>query len=145
MAPARFGVLVAELAVTAGYDLTPGGTGRAALARDTGMSLSAVGRMLTGKTLPLPSQYESIASAVRTDVRRLLVEGNVISPDCWPEHDNGALPSQPHPLTPESAVESWGIKEPLIRSMLLSQIETAIRLQQHQDGLASAGGATVKG
>jgi len=141
-AAVRFGRLITQLARERGYDMSPGTGGRAALARDLeGMSQSAVSRMLDGKTLPMPSHYELIARVLHTDVRHLLVTARVISPDSWPE---GSYPdvrspnSPPLPLTPEEAADAWGITNPVIRSMLLGNIEQAIRLQREAEGTQAA-------
>ncbi|MEU5498447.1 helix-turn-helix domain-containing protein [Streptomyces griseofuscus] len=147
----RFGALVTEYAQRAGYDVRPGGGGRAALARDLGMSQSAVGRFLDGKSLPHPQKFASIAQILSIDVRNLLVEAGVISANAWPE---GATPDvlsvtpQSQPLTPEAAMDAWGIRDAMIRSMLLSQIHTARQLQARQageDGDSSEGGAAARG
>lgn len=128
----RFGALVRELAPRAGYDLTPNTGGRTALARDAGMSKSAVGRMIDGKTLPMPHQFESIARALCTDVRNLLVAAEVISATSWPKDANPDVLSatSPSPLSPEEAADAWGITEPMIRRLLLTHIREAIRLQR---------------
>jgi transcriptional regulator with XRE-family HTH domain len=130
----RFGALVSELAGEAGYDLTPGAGGRLALARDTGMSESAIGRMLNGLTLPMPNQFEKIARVLNTDVRNLLVAAGVISREAWPE---GSIPdvrsaSSQSPLSPEEYADSWGITDPVIRQTMVGSIEMAIRLQRAQ-------------
>ena len=128
----RFGALVRQLALDAGYDLTPRAGGRSDLARDTGMSVSAVGRMADGKTLPMPAQFEKIARALGTDVHNLLVAAGVISATDWPKDANPDVRSvtSQSPLSPEAAADSWGITDPMIRRMLINNIEQAIRLQR---------------
>ncbi|WP_405759545.1 helix-turn-helix domain-containing protein [Streptomyces sp. NBC_01420] len=134
----RFGALIRQLAGEAGYDMTPGAGGQLALSRATGMSTSAVGRMINGITLPRPDQFEKIARALGTDVRNLLVAAEVISSEAWPE---GSIPdvrsstsqASLSGLTPEAAADAWRITSPVIRSMLLNNIEQAIRLQREQD------------
>lgn len=145
----RFGALIAELAERAGYDPTSGTGGRAALARDIGsMSASAVGRMLDGKTLPMPHQLEAIARVVHTDVRTLLVTAGVISAKAWPTDSkadvlSSSAPSQP--LSPEAAADMWGIDEPGIRDMLIGAVRQAIRLQNEANvRRVEAGGAAVR-
>lgn len=133
----RFGRLVAEAAERAGYDLNPGGGGRVALARAIGMSPSAVGRMLDGKTLPRPSQFENIASALGLDVRALLVQAEIISSGSW---TNSTAEGVRSVITPEEAADSWGITNPLVRKMLLSGIRQAIRLQHESDAESETGG-----
>jgi transcriptional regulator with XRE-family HTH domain len=131
----RFGALVRQLASEAGYDMTPRGGGQVALANATGMSRSAVGRMLNGITLPMPNQFEKIAKVLHTDVRNLLLAAGVISREAWPE---GVIPdvrsaSSQSPLSPEAYADSWGITDPMLRQTMISNIETAIRLQRAQD------------
>ncbi|MEU2487133.1 helix-turn-helix transcriptional regulator [Streptomyces sp. NPDC012617] len=132
----RFGALITELATQAGYDLTPGSGGRTHLARDTGMSPSAVGRMLDGKTLPMPQQLEGLARAVGEPIRTLLVSAGVISANSWPnETDSQVLSanSRSQTLSPEAAADMWGVTEPGIRSMLISSVQQAINLQREAD------------
>lgn len=140
----RFGALVTRLAIEAGYELTARGGGRAALAQRTGMSPSAVGRMLAGETLPRPDQYESIADAVGADVTDLLIAGGVLTPNKGRIHGNSAVrsaTSQSLSLSPEAAADRWGITNPMIRSMLISNIRQAIGLQEEADRAAASGGA----
>ncbi|MFC8463347.1 helix-turn-helix domain-containing protein [Streptomyces sp. NPDC057250] len=142
----RFGALITDLAIRAGYDLAPGGPGRADLARDTGMSVSAVGRMVTGKTLPMPQQLEALARAVHVDVRTLLVTAGVISDHAWPKGASAdvASGSSQQPLSPEAVADMWGITEPSIRSMLISTAQHVIRLQNEADGRRGQGEAIGK-
>lgn len=143
-AATRFGALVTRLATRASYDVTPGAGGRAALARAVGMSPAAVGRMLDGKTLPMPNQFEAIAKVLGTDVRDLLVEAEVISRSAWPNDGGSHVRSateRSQPPSPEAALDAWGLTDPMIRRMLHSQINEAIRLQQEADrDTASTGG-----
>ena len=143
----RFGALVAQ-AVAANpkleIDLTPGAGGRAKLAELTGMSRSSVSRMLEGRTLPLPHQFEAIAKVIGADVRDLLITSGVISEEAWPltaTTDVRSVPTHPEQLSPEAVADSLGITDPTIRAMLLAGIRQAIDLQ-HTRGpdRASAGG-----
>ncbi|MFF4292200.1 helix-turn-helix domain-containing protein [Streptomyces vinaceus] len=145
-AAARFGALVRQLAIEAKYDLTPNAGGKAQLARDTGMSASSVGRMLDGKTLPLPHQFETIARVLKADVRTLLVSSGVISSQSWPKSaipDVLSATTQSQPLSPEAAADMWGITEPNIRAMLIGNIQQAIRLQNEADDRRDDRGAAV--
>ncbi|GLX54471.1 hypothetical protein Shyhy01_74200 [Streptomyces hygroscopicus subsp. hygroscopicus] len=131
----EFGILIRQLATAAGYDLTPGKGGRIALARATGMSESAVGRMINGVTLPMPNQFEQIAKVLKTDVRNLLVAAEVISREAWPE---GVIPdvrsaTEQSQQSPEAFADAWGITDPVIRQTMIASIELAIRLQRAQD------------
>lgn len=144
----RFGALVSEYARKAGYDLSAGAGGRSALARDTGMSASAVGRMLDGKTLPMPQQYEHLARAVHAEVRTLLVTAGVISARAWPKDpDADPLPATApaQPLSPEAAADMWAITEPGIRAMLIGSVQQAIRLQNEAGSRCGQGEAVGRG
>ncbi|MET9321901.1 helix-turn-helix transcriptional regulator [Streptomyces sp. NPDC003038] len=132
----RFGALIYELATKAGFDLTPGAGGRQELAEKSGMHKSSVGRMLDGQTLPSPAAISGLARAVGVDVMDLLIEAEII-----PKEDRrktvvadvlSATP-QPQPLSPSAAADAWGITDPMIRGMLISNITQAIRLQQDAD------------
>lgn len=139
----RFGRLITEAAERAGYDLRPGAGGRVALARAVGMAPSGVGRMLDGKTLPRPSQFEAIAAALGLDVRALLIQAEIISAGSWTNSTGEGVRSV---ITPEEAADSWGITNPLVRKMLLANIQQAMRLQAESDTEGEGGGAaTAKG
>lgn len=137
----RFGAVVHEAAQRTGYDLTTGAGGRAALARDTGMSASAVGRMLRGETLPRPSQFERIARAVHLDLHDLLVRGGVISPDSANDLSERV---RSLPITPEDAADAWGITNPMIRKILLANIMQAIGMQRDFEQEHTGGGAAQR-
>lgn len=143
---ARFGEIIRHLATAAGYDVTSGSGGRAALARDIGsMSPSSVARMLDGKTLPLPHHLEAIARVLKADVRDLLIRAGVLTK--WPKDADqdvlSATSRSPHSPSPEDVADMWGITEPGIRSMLISSAEHAIRLQEDADARRAAEGEAV--
>ncbi|MFD8820846.1 multiprotein-bridging factor 1 family protein [Streptomyces sp. NPDC059605] len=127
----RFGRFLAEAATNAGYDVRPRAGGRKQLAEAAGISASAISRTLDGKTLPRPAQMESLAKAVGVDVLEMLVRGNVISSENRNEATERPVASAS--LTPEEAVDAWGITNPLVRKMLIGQIEQAIRLQEESE------------
>lgn len=136
----RFGAVVHAAADRAGYDLRPGAGGRAALAKDTGMSASAVGRMLRGDTLPRPSQFERIARAVHLDLHELLVGGGVISSD---SANDLSIRVRSQPITPENAADAWGISNPMIRRILLANIRQAISMQRDSEQEEEQAGGTT--
>lgn len=120
----RFAELVTDLASRIGYDLSPGTGNRVRFADRVGMSHSSVTRMLNGKTLPHPAQFEHIAREVRCDVRDLFVAAGTISEESWPK------PNAPELLTPYAAVQALGITDPVIRHMLVNGMELALRMQK---------------
>src|ERR1044072_2007252 len=76
----RFAEYIRPVAVAAGYDIdSPRGGGKKALAEDTGMSASSVGRMLAGQTLPEPVHLERLAEALGISLMDLLVRSGVVS------------------------------------------------------------------
>lgn len=135
----RFGRLVTEAATRAGYDLSPGAGGRIALARATGMSASAVGRMVDGKTLPRPSQFAAIARAVGLNLHELLVHAEIIPPGSWTDPATQGVGSRT--ITPDEAADAWGITNPMVRKILINAIQQAIRLQAENDAEEDGGGA----
>ena len=129
----RFGDLITELALEAGFPVTSGKGGQRQFADAVGMSPSSVSRMLLGKTLPAPHQLEGIARTVNTDVRDLLVISGVISGESWPKGAYSEVPSA------EAAADMWGISDPGIRGMLVSSVQQAILLQRQADSRSDAG------
>ncbi|MFE0541058.1 helix-turn-helix domain-containing protein [Streptomyces sp. NPDC058891] len=141
----KFGRLVEQLADEAGYDMGRGGNGRAKLAEATGMSVSAIGRMLRGETLPGPHQYQHIATAVNTSTNDLLIEVGILPRE---DHTDGAkveVRSQNRPISPEMAADLLGVSEPTIRRMLIPSMEQAQRLQRDFDRRSSGGTAMARG
>lgn len=142
----RFGRVVERLAIAAGYDMVRGGKGRARLAEDTGMSVTAIGRTLRGETLPGLDKYQSIASALGVTPYDLLTEAGIIPRE---DHTNGAkraVPSQNRPVSPETAADLLGITNPTVRDMLIPSMEQAQRLQKDLDLHGTGGeGAVARG
>lgn len=117
----RFGRIVGEAARKAGYDLdSPRGGGKVALARDTGMTKSSVGRMLAGETLPDARFYEPLANAVRLPVRTLLIESGIISAKALTDSSHTHVASR-H-TTPEQVAEEW-FDDPGDRDLFLAMVE----------------------
>ncbi|MFE9098526.1 helix-turn-helix domain-containing protein [Streptomyces sp. NPDC007264] len=120
----QFAAYVREAARRAGYDIdSPRGGGKTALARDTGMSPSSVGRMIAGKAMPDPAYFESLAAALRVPLSELLVLSGLISRDVFTEQQ------PPRSLSPREAAAELGIKEPakvelfetMVRALLTDQ------------------------
>ncbi|MFI9417987.1 helix-turn-helix domain-containing protein [Streptomyces werraensis] len=130
---AALGALVAELAVKAGYDLKPGGTGRTRLAEDAGMSVWAIGRMLRGETLPKVENVYALADVLGADETRLLDTAGYRHRPHQPKQTQGPVLSIAHPLTPEAICDGLGITHPFVRKMLESSIAEAVRLQREAD------------
>ncbi|WP_328434497.1 helix-turn-helix domain-containing protein [Streptomyces sp. NBC_00425] len=139
-----FGTLVASLAVQAGYDIAPYGTGRRKLTDQTGMSASAVSRMLRGETLPKPENIIALARALKVDERRLLDAAGIPLSGRTKQTD-AAVVSFPQSPAPEAIADFLGITLPHVRRMLTSSIEQALRLQREADSVQDGddGGAAV--
>ncbi|MFF3151905.1 helix-turn-helix domain-containing protein [Streptomyces sp. NPDC057910] len=147
----RFGRLVADAARRTGrYDIdSPRGGGKTALARDTGLSESAIGRMLRGETLPEPRHFAAIADAVKLDVRWLLIEAGIL-PHAYRPSGNSSTPVETdatgvgsRSITPSEAADALGITDPVAREMLYGTIERLRRLQDADGGPASDNGGTA--
>ncbi|WP_030672202.1 helix-turn-helix domain-containing protein [Streptomyces sp. NRRL B-1347] len=140
----RFGELVSRLAAKAGYDMERRGTGRVRLAEATGMSASAIGRMVRGETLPEPASYQRIAAAVGVPTRQLLVEAGILPSEGEHTCTNPPVRSVTNPPTPEAVADLLGVTAPMVRAMLIASIEQALRLQNETGG-TNGGDAVARG
>jgi transcriptional regulator with XRE-family HTH domain len=144
---ARFGKLVADAARRTGrYDIdSPRGGGKAALARETGMAESAVGRMLKGETLPDPKYYAPIARAVDLDVRDLLVEAEIIPRESLSTpFETEASEVRSRSITPSEAADALGITDPIAREMFFGTVERLKRTQPPTDDADERGGTAAQ-
>ncbi|MFB6809467.1 helix-turn-helix domain-containing protein [Streptomyces sp. NPDC056387] len=136
----RFGRLVAEAAQRTGrYE---GRGGQVLLAQETGMSPSAVGRMLRGETLPDPRQFEAIARAVDLTVRDLLIEAGIVSPESL------STPAQTratgvgsHSITLDEAANALGIHSDVGREMFAAAVERLQRTERATEADDGGGAA----
>lgn len=141
---ARFGRLVSEAAQRAGYDLNRRGT-KADLAREMGMTETAVGRMLSGQTLPDPWAYERIAKAVGLELRDLLIESGIASPESLSTpSQTGVTGVGSDSITLDEAANALGLSDPLAREMLRAAVERQQRFQDERDA-DDGGGAAAQG
>ncbi|MEU8589287.1 transcriptional regulator [Streptomyces sp. NPDC048664] len=130
----RIGAYLTAVATAAGYDVRRRQGGRAQLAAVTGLSLTTVSRTLDGKTSPLPSQLATWAAVLDLDPRVMLMESGLI-----PEQRGSgpACRAEPAPvaasLSPDEAMNAWGITDPIIRRTLNGSIVHAIRIQEEID------------
>ncbi|MFD3802590.1 helix-turn-helix domain-containing protein [Streptomyces sp. NPDC058619] len=139
----RFGRLVAEAAQRAGrYE---GRGGQALLAQEIGMSPSAVGRMMRGETLPDPRHFEAIARTLDLNVRDLLVQAEIVSPESL------STPAQTRAtgvgsrsITLEEAANALGIHDPVARDMLAATVERLRRIQAAEGESDGGGGAAAQ-
>lgn len=122
----RFAAVVVPAAERAGYT----GHGRnARLARDSGMTESSVGRMLSGQAIPRPQFFEAIAEAVGLHPAVLFVEAGLMSRESLQslsETDRSQVGSG---LTPEEAADRLGIQDEVERQMFFGTIDRLRRLQ----------------
>lgn len=139
----RFGRIVADAAQRTGKYEDRGG--QVLLAQETGMSPSAVGRMLRGETLPDPRHFEAIARALGLNVRDLLVEAEIVSPESL------STPSQTratgvgsHSITLDEAANALGIFDPVARDMLAATVERLRRIQDAERESDDDGGTAAQ-
>ncbi|UJV42905.1 helix-turn-helix domain-containing protein [Streptomyces sp. AMCC400023] len=130
---AAFSELITELATKAGYDLRDKANGKLRLAADTGMSVSAVRRMLRGETLPRVEAVYSLAAALRADEERLLDTAGYRT--SRPHEKRSAEPvlSDAPPLTPDGVADALGITNPFLRKVLITNAAEVMRLQREAD------------
>ncbi|MFJ8006172.1 helix-turn-helix domain-containing protein [Streptomyces fagopyri] len=137
-----FGAYLTRKATAAGFDVEPRRGGRAELARLLDTKPTTISRTLDGETLPLPQQITKWAKALGVDPREMLVESGVLPSEQAPEPTIREVASSK--ITPDEAVDAWGVSDPKIRSMLLHFIVYALRLQQETDA-ADGRGAVARG
>lgn len=136
----RVGDYLTDRATKAGFDVRRRAGGRAQLASLIGVSITTVSRTLEGKTLPLPSQLTAWASVLGIDHEEMLIESGLL-PKRPSQSTAKEVPSAA--LTPDAAMDAWGITDPKIRTMLNGNIQQAIQLQHEID--AAGRGATARG
>src|SRR4051794_5049154 len=82
---ASFAQWIYDRAVACGYDLdSPRGGGRTQLAADSGMSASAVGRLLAAQTMPDLDSMIGLARALNVDMRRILIRSGKLTEEDLP-------------------------------------------------------------
>ncbi|MFE3578775.1 helix-turn-helix domain-containing protein [Streptomyces vinaceus] len=136
----RFGRLVAEAAQRAGK--YQGRGGQAAFAADTGMSASAIGRMLRGETLPDPERFEAIAKAVDINVSDLLIEAGIVSPESLATQVQNKPPRVgSDSITLDEAANALGIRSAVGREMFAAAVERLQRTEREAE--ADDGGAAA--
>ncbi|MFJ7090450.1 helix-turn-helix domain-containing protein [Streptomyces mirabilis] len=139
----RFGAFMTKAAMAAGFDVTPNEGGRQRLAETTGMSASAIGRMLDGKTLPLPRNFPKLARAVNVPVRRLFEIADMEMGE--DSIDERIRPVGSVPLTPQEVADMWGLTDPALRQLFIANSEQVRRLQLEKNQSDSDGGAVARG
>jgi hypothetical protein len=133
----QFAAIVVPAAERAGYT---GHGAKARFARDTGMAESSVTRMWQGSSLPDARFYAAIAEVTHLDLRTLLVEGGVLTPESLQslsETDRSQVGSS---LTPEEAADRLGIRDEVGRQLLYATIERLKRLESESSDHAADNG-----
>jgi len=138
-----FADYIAGAARKAGYDIdSPRGGGKTALARDAGVSLSTISRLLSGERAPDPENFEGLARALGVPLRELLVQSGIFSAESmrnWPE---SAVRSRP--ITPREAADELGITDPIDREMFLAMVGRLKRDQDAKHRDDTGGGAAAE-
>jgi len=137
----RFRDIVVPAAEQAGYT---GHGAKAKFARDTGMTDSSVTRLWQGTALPEARFYEAIATAADVDLRTLLVEGGILSPESLQslsETDRSQVRSA---LTPEEAADRLGIRDVVARELFLASVERLKRLENDPSNRSDHGGTAAQ-
>lgn len=145
-----FGAFVEKAATAVGFNMEHGQSGRARLAEAAGMSVWAIGRIVNGEALPKPENFQHIAAALGLPTRDLLVaakilpEGDDTTADTnRPNGANQAVRSVAVPTRPETAADLLGVHHPMVRPMLISNMEQAIQLQAQFENRGTSNGAAA--
>lgn len=129
----QFGRYVATAAREAGYDIdSQRGGGRQALARATGMSPSAVGRMLAGETMPSPRYWQPLAEAIRRPLRELLIKSGTATEEVLDAVRERLVPATT--ATPEEAARLVGITKPASVRIFVGMVETLLAQEDQPNG-----------
>lgn len=136
----RFAAFVGDAARRAGYDIDGPRGDRARLARDSGMTPSSVGRMLSGDSIPDPRFFEPLAHALHVHVRDLFIESGIISPETLAGYQSPQVRSR---ITPEEAADRLGLTDPIDRELFLGAVDR-LRTRARARG-SDEGGAAVDG
>lgn len=129
----RFGRYVTAAAREAGYDVdSQRGGARLALARDTGMSPSAVGRMLAGETMPSPRYWQPLAKAINRPLREVLIESGTATEEMLDAVPERVVPATS--ATPEEAARLLGIRKPASVRIFVGMVETLLAQEERPNG-----------
>lgn len=104
------------------------------------MSVSAVGRMLRGETLPKVENVYTLAEVLKADEEHLLDTAGYRTSRPSAKRSPGGVLSIAQPLTPEGIADALGITHPFVRKMLTTSITEAVRLQREADQTSNDGG-----
>ncbi|MEX2984551.1 helix-turn-helix domain-containing protein [Streptomyces sp. C36] len=123
-----FGSYVKAEARRAGYAVDDQRSGaKAKLAVDSGMSPAAISRVLSGTSLPHPTQLEGLARALGVPVTELLVRSGVVTA----EGLTGA-PTKPRPpVTVDDIAEKLGIRSEANVEVLRGVVRTLQEVESH--------------
>lgn len=140
----RFGEVMKQLAIRAGYDMDRGGTGRSQIAEQMDVSVQTVGRWLKGEVLPGLHQYQNIARVLEVETKDLLAAAGIIPQSEYHDGANQAVVCRNQsPASPEAAADMLGVTHPTIRNMLIPSMQQAQRLQRDFDLHGTDGEAAV--
>lgn len=137
----RFAEYIRPAVVAAGYDIdSPRGGGKKALAEDTGMSASSIGRMLAGQTVPDPAHLERLAQVLRVSLIDLLIRSGIVSVEASGTVTPVApAPDTNPPLTPEAAARALGIRSPDRVQMFAAMAKTLVEQEEAEAGRSGRG------
>jgi transcriptional regulator with XRE-family HTH domain len=137
----RFAEYIRPAVVAAGYDIdSPRGGGKKALAEDTGMSASSIGRMLAGQTVPDPAHLERLAQVLRVSLIDLLIRSGIVSVEASGTVTPAApAPDTNPPLTPEAAARALGIRSPDRVQMFAAMAKTLVEQEEAEVGRSGRG------
>ena len=133
----KFAAIVVPAAERAGY--TEYGAG-SRLARDAGMSISSVSRMLKGESVPDMRFWAPLSDVLDFDLLDLLAEMGIPHEALRALSETNPSQVRSHSISPSEAADRLGITDPIGREMLAATIERLQRLEEQHDDAADQSG-----
>jgi transcriptional regulator with XRE-family HTH domain len=115
---------VHQAALAAGYDLdAPRSGDKTRLAKDAGISLTSLSRLLSRDRMPDTRALPGLAMALRVPIADLLVKGGIMPEDAL------TTPPPERPLTPDEVAKRWGVQDEAGKALITAMYE---RLAAHR-------------
>jgi transcriptional regulator with XRE-family HTH domain len=123
----RLATRVRTAAAAAGYDLDRVNSGdKTRLARDAGMSITTLSRLLSAERMPDARYLAPLAKALDISPIELLIESEILPPENGSQSGSRGVASTP--ITPDAVADAWGVDQ-FGREMVHAMFERLTRPQ----------------
>jgi transcriptional regulator with XRE-family HTH domain len=123
----RLAAYVRTAAIAAGYDIDrPNSGDKTRLARDAGMSITTLSRLLSAERMPDARYLAPLARAINVDPVDLLVESGILPDRTQAQPDPKPVASVA--ITPDVVADAWGVDK-FGREMVHAMFERLTRPQ----------------